>query len=125
MNSNELFIAIKSILESPKFGVYDTIQESPGQPYYHLRVPTGRPIHDTLVSDGNHARHSFWVMGVNNSAFGCRLLTDRARDLLDHRVLEPRGWPIETYEASIPIEEDGPGDWRWSSTLSFAVHLRR
>ena len=121
----DLYQAVKAILETERIGVHDEILQTPGRPYYLLKVATPRPVHARADFSSVDGSHWFYVQCVSNSPVGCRFLADRAMNLLDGVRLEERGDPVVMRDSTLPDLDEGPGDFRWSAFLSFAVHLRR
>lgn len=123
MDAQATWDAIADRLRTPKIDVSDEVRESPGKPYYLLSVTDGIGSHQTIGARGRNLRQPVQVMAVNNSAPGCRFLIGRAIDLLDGWVLD--GHPlVPDFGATHPYPEEGPGDFRWSSTAGF-IHITR
>lgn len=125
MDARATWDAVAGRLRTPKIDVSDHILETPTRPYYLLSVTPGIGSHVTVGARGRNLRQPVQVMAVNNSHSGCITLISRAVQLLDGWCPDPDGHPLRPeFPATHPYAEDGPGDFRWSSTAGF-IHIAR
>lgn len=98
------------------------VPTTPTQPYVVLTMLA--PIPRASLGGHSHKdRVTVMVMAVNNSHEGCLLLAQRCRDAVDGLIID--GGPLRYSFGSAAIEDDEPGDYRWSQTLDFVAHLSR
>lgn len=98
------------------------VPTTPTQPYVVLTVLA--PIPRASLGGHSHKdRVTVMVMAVNNSLEGCLWLAQRCRDVLDGLTVDVG--QLRYVFGSAAIEDDEPGDYRWSQTLDFVAHLSR
>lgn len=123
MDAQATWDAVAARLRTTKIDVTDELRTTPARPYYLLSVTDGLSTHQTVGARGKDLRQPIQVMAVNNSASGCRRLIGRAVDLLDGWRPAPDSHPLHPdFGATHPYAEEGPGDFRWSSTAGF-IHI--
>lgn len=115
-----LFDAIRDRLATDEIEVLGEIQRTPARPYYLVTVRPGPPEDRRLSHDAGQLPATAWVMAVNNSPAGCTFLTERAIALLDNYLLTPHGPATVTLTGPV-IDDEGPGDYRWSQGVEVRV----
>lgn len=120
MTAADVYEAIDGRLSTASIVVLDHIDHSPSRPYYLVTVRPGAPLGRRLTHDADTSPVTAWVMAVNNSPTGCTFLVERAIGLLDNFPLTPAAPAVVTFTGPV-VEDDGPGDWRWSQGVEVRV----